>query len=76
MGFCEEYVELGTMVGEAKGSWAYYDLNGKIGAEGTKSEYGESYGRGDVIGCGMNFNKNIAFFTKNGTVIGKTHTHS
>eukprot|EP00375_Theileria_parva_P003618 XP_766303.1 hypothetical protein [Theileria parva strain Muguga] len=43
-----------------------YSMNGT-----SKSEsYGPSYGKGDVIGCGINYLNQNYFFTKNGSFLG------
>jgi Ran-binding protein 9/10 len=34
-------------------------------------DYGPTYGAEDVVGCGINFTTNSAFFTKNGRYLGK-----
>ncbi|KAI0854599.1 hypothetical protein F4860DRAFT_499004 [Xylaria cubensis] len=37
----------------------------------TGAEYSEPYGKAEItIGCGVNFDANIAFYTRNGAVIG------
>lgn len=33
--------------------------------------WGPKYGTGDVIGCGVNFDEDTVFYTKNGKVIGE-----
>jgi hypothetical protein len=63
------------MLGWDEGSWGYHGDDGKTFCGGTNSSagdcYGDQYDTGDVIGCGVNFEEKIAFFTKNGKVIGK-----
>ena len=52
-------------------SWRYHRDNRKkftytqINSLGIR--YGESYGLGDVVGCGVDFTKEIINYTKNGT---------
>ena len=38
-------------------------------------EYGETFGKDDVIGCGINVKTNCFFFTKNGDLIGLINFH-
>ena len=60
------------MVGWDDGSWGYHGDDGAaFSGSGKGAEYGPEYGKGDVIGCGVNFDEKIAFFTKNGSVLGK-----
>jgi len=73
IGFCEDTAPLGRMIGWSEGSWGYHGDDGAVYQEGAYRFldcYG--YGENEVIGCGINFEKNIAFFTKNGKVIGKS----
>jgi hypothetical protein len=37
-----------------------------------RDPWGPGYTTGDVIGCGVNFEKEIAFYTKNGDVLGES----
>jgi hypothetical protein len=63
------------MVGWDERSWGYHGDDGSTFCEGLNNirgqKYGETYHKGDVIGCGINFRNKIAFFTKNGNIIGK-----
>ncbi|KAL4243912.1 Protein SSH4 [Abortiporus biennis] len=50
----------------ADDGWAFPGFKEKVG-----SPYGPTYDTGDVIGCGIDFSQNKAFFTKkNGTFLG------
>jgi hypothetical protein len=54
------------------GSWAYHSDDGNLflsRASGMK--FGDTYGVGDVIGCGSDMDKDELFFTKNGTRVGE-----
>ena len=65
------------MLGWDAGSWGYHVDDGKkfeCGLSGAK--YGDTFDIGDVIGCGVNFSKGIACYTKNGTIIGKISTNN
>lgn len=65
------------MIGWSEGSWGYHGDDGAVYGEGNFryiDSYGydsKGYGVREVIGCGINFEKKIAFFTRNGTEIGK-----
>ncbi|KAJ8133589.1 hypothetical protein O1611_g43 [Lasiodiplodia mahajangana] len=85
VGFCEEHVDLDSMVGHCNGSWGHHLHDGTFH---SKSSIGESsigksfieksdpsytgeYAEGDTIGCGVDFGDRTAFFTRNGTFLGK-----
>ena len=75
IGFCEDNAPLNQMLGWDAGSWGYHGVDGAIFDAGKRppragTPFGDVYTADDVIGCGENFNKHIAFYTKNGTVIG------
>jgi ankyrin repeat protein len=77
VGFCDETTSLGVQLGWMNGSWGYHgdDGNSFRGINtGTGSPFGPTFGQGDVIGCGVNFNKQTAFYTKNGQIIGQSFT--
>ena len=60
------------MPGWTSGSWGYRGNDGKIFHQtGRGIDYGPTYGAEDVVGCGINFTTNSAFFTKNGRYLGK-----
>ena len=65
------------MLGFDRGSWGFHGTDGCLfegwwSAKGRK--YDAPYTTGDVIGCGVNFGEGIAFYTKNGKVIGTYST--
>ncbi|KAL6831796.1 ankyrin repeat-containing domain protein [Trichoderma camerunense] len=73
IGFCEGHAPLDRMVGWDPGSWGFHGDDGNtftydVFVSGNKLD--EPYGEGDTIGCGVNFNKGVAFFTKNGILLG------
>ncbi|TGO47458.1 hypothetical protein BOTNAR_0524g00050 [Botryotinia narcissicola] len=70
IGFCKEQTKLNQMLGWGLGSWGYHGDDGNSFKEGLMAEYGEQYDTGDVIGCGVDFDRETAFYTKNGVFIG------
>ena len=71
VGFCEDHVPLDRMLGWDQGSWGYHGDDGKVFAGGFGSKFGTPYGKNETIGCGVNFEKETAFFTKGGKLIGE-----
>ncbi len=73
IGFCEDTAPLGRMIGWSEGSWGYHGDDGAVYQEGAY-RFLDRYGHGEneVIGCGINFEKKIAFFTRNGKELGKS----
>lgn len=56
------------MPGWSKNSWAYHGDDGHVFDEGShylQPPY-PTYGVGDVVGCGVDFQSKTCFFTKNG----------
>ena len=71
-GFCHEGSLSVGMPGWVEGSWAYHGDDGNLFLErGRGVQYGDTYGAGDVVGCGVDSKKNQLFFTKNGEYLGK-----
>jgi hypothetical protein len=68
------------MLGWDPGSWGFHSDNGCLYEDGKRSwkgtPYSTSYAAGDVIGCGVNFAENSAFYTRKGKVIGKYIPHN
>ncbi|OUM65547.1 hypothetical protein PIROE2DRAFT_59916 [Piromyces sp. E2] len=50
-------------------SWDYYNT-GSINKNNSLEKYGDTFTQNDVIGCGIDFKNNLAFFTKNGKFLG------
>ncbi|KAF4893349.1 Ankyrin-1 [Colletotrichum fructicola] len=71
VGFCNENESLENGLGETYGSWGYFGDDGKAVCTDSTTQYGPLFGEGDVIGCGVNFEQNFAFYTKNGEIIGQ-----
>jgi hypothetical protein len=60
------------MPGWFRGTWGYHGDDGETFDErATGTKYGPTYGAGDTVGCGVEFLKRSAFFTKNGSYLGK-----
>ncbi|CAG8685630.1 16407_t:CDS:2, partial [Funneliformis mosseae] len=60
VGFCEKEVYLNRLP----------DDGNKFESTGTGAPYGPPFTTGDIIGCGINFYKKKAFYTKNGKNLG------
>lgn len=71
IGFSTSDFSLERLPGWEPKSWAYHGDDGKA-FEGQSSghAYKSGFGANDIIGCGIDFNKNHAFFTKNGQDLG------
>lgn len=71
IGFSTSDFSLERLPGWEPKSWAYHGDDGRA-FEGQTSghPYKSGFGANDVIGCGIDFNKNHAFFTKNGQDLG------
>lgn len=73
IGFSEaSALDLSQMVGWDNGTWGYHSDDGKTFSNSywPGDHFGEEYKEGDVIGCGVNFTDETAFYTKNGIIIG------
>ncbi|KAF8746254.1 hypothetical protein AX14_000052 [Amanita brunnescens Koide BX004] len=71
IGFVGHDVKLNRLPGWEQNSWGYHGDDGcSFAAEKSGNPYGPIYGTGDVIGCGIDFTTNKAFFTKNGNLLG------
>ncbi|KAK5096312.1 hypothetical protein LTS08_007568 [Lithohypha guttulata] len=71
IGFSTSDFSLERLPGWEPKSWAYHGDDGKA-FEGQSSghPYESGFGASDVVGCGIDFNKGHAFFTKNGRDLG------
>lgn len=71
IGFCTEKVSLSKLPGWEQESWGYHGDDGNIFCcQGTRKQYGPKFNTDDIIGCGVNFRNNTAFFTRNGHHLG------
>lgn len=65
---------LNRIPGWEPGSFAYHGDDGSFFTSTASGKpFGPIFGTLDVIGCGINFRTNTAFFTKNGQWIGQYH---
>lgn len=58
------------MLGCEKHSYGYHGQNGQLFQHGHGNQFGPTFTSPDIIGCGVNFSNNTAFFTKNGVSLG------
>ncbi|KAF9015400.1 hypothetical protein BDQ17DRAFT_1341003 [Cyathus striatus] len=71
VGFIGGGVKYSRLPGWEPNSWGYHGDDGcSFATERNGTPYGPTYGAGDVVGCGIDFTTNKAFFTKNGVLIG------
>ncbi|KAJ3827625.1 SPRY-domain-containing protein [Lentinula raphanica] len=71
VGFAGPDVKPSRLPGWEPSSWGYHGDDGcSFAAERHGTPYGPTFGLGDVVGCGIDFSTNRAFFTKNGTYLG------
>ena len=71
IGFSSSKVPLEKLPGWQPDSWAYHGDDGMtFCCESTGKKYGPTFTTNDIVGCGVNFMKGSAFFTKNGVLIG------
>eukprot|EP00834_Sanchytrium_tribonematis_P005272 NODE_308_length_10101_cov_0.990102.p3 type:complete len:414 gc:universal NODE_308_length_10101_cov_0.990102:2342-1101(-) len=71
VGFCTETVSLNRLPGWENYSWGLHGDDGNIFAcTGNGKPYGPTFTTGDVVGCGIHFIDNYAFYTKNGVHLG------
>ncbi|KAI9460184.1 SPRY-domain-containing protein [Lactarius psammicola] len=76
IGFTAGDTRLNKLPGWEKNSWGYHGDDGySFSAEKAGNTYGPTFGGGDIIGAGIDFSQNRAFFTKNGTLIGMVFDH-
>ncbi|KAL1915773.1 uncharacterized protein VTP21DRAFT_6532 [Calcarisporiella thermophila] len=71
IGFCTGNVKLDRLPGWEPNSWGYHGDDGcSFNSSGQGRKYGPCFTTGDIIGCGVNFMDNTAFYTKNGVHLG------
>ncbi|PCD24237.1 hypothetical protein FGRA07_11216 [Fusarium graminearum] len=73
IGFCQSDVPEDNLPGWHDGSFAYHGDDGLLFVSGGQSdpqESDETFGDGDVVGCGLDFNIGKGYRTKNGVILG------
>lgn len=72
IGFSGPKVNLNRLPGWESESWAYHGDDGfSFACTASGRPYGPRFAAMDVVGCGVNFETNSAFFTKNGIYLGE-----
>jgi Ran-binding protein 9/10 len=70
IGFCHASVSLNRLPGWDPGSWGYHGDDGQsFASQGVGQGYGPTFTTGDIVGCGIDFQKGFAFYTKNGQLL-------
>jgi Ran-binding protein 9/10 len=60
------------MPGWREFSWGYHGNDGMTFTEGHRGlDYGPKFGKGDIVGCGVDWQTEAYFFTLNGQFLGK-----
>ncbi|KLO05137.1 SPRY-domain-containing protein [Schizopora paradoxa] len=71
IGFSTKAVRLTRLPGWEKDSWGYHGDDGhSFASERDGTPFGPRFTTGDVIGCGIDFSRYKAFYTKNGSFLG------
>jgi hypothetical protein len=67
------FTDVEKMPGWMAGSWGYHSDDGrKFSGSGWGSTYAQTFGKDDVVGCGIH--KGDIYFTKNGQHLGMIFT--
>jgi hypothetical protein len=73
IGFCSGQAIIHmTFPGWEEFTWGYHSDDGKVYTEGASGrKYGPKFGKGDIVGCGVDWKSEAYFFTLNGKFLGK-----
>jgi hypothetical protein len=72
VGLTDKTYEIGKPPGTIKRSFALR-LDGKLYKESSQGEtFCPGFSSGDIVGCGLDFEKDEIFFTRNGSLVGTT----
>ena len=75
VGFSGGKASLEKLPGWEPDSWAYHGDDGKtFCCQLNGKHFGPKFSSGDTIGCGVDFTRKTAFFTKNGFLLGPSRT--
>lgn len=69
VGFCKSNAPNDSVLGWHPGSWAYHGIDGGLYIESGRPSIendSDRYGKGDVIGCGLNMLTGEGYRTLNG----------
>lgn len=70
MGFCEEHAWLNLAIGWDEQSWGWHGDDGDAFAGNVYDTFGPPYGERNTIRCGVDFDDESAFFTRDGEIVG------
>lgn len=70
IGLSHSFVPLNVQPGSRPGSWGYHANDGISYNCGSATSYGSTSTTGDVVGCGINFERQHIFYTRNGLLLG------
>lgn len=71
IGFSTKAATLSRPIGWEPEAWGYHGDDGRcFTGQNIGRHFGPRYNKDDVIGCGISFRDNTAFFTKNGVKLG------
>ncbi|KAJ6259969.1 Ankyrin-2 [Drechslerella dactyloides] len=74
IGLCHEFMGLGSYVGHVSNSWALHSDDGIYYQNGNGGDkLCEGFDVGDVVGCGVHFDKKLGFMTLNGKFLGEPY---
>lgn len=71
IGFAGPRVKFNRLPGWESASWGYHGDDGNsFHSQREGNTYSQTYGNGDIVGCGIDFSTHRAFYTKNGHFLG------